>query len=79
VIHLDDEGAFSEAYLSDDHLLDPTQWAPTSLELRSYPDAERAKFSLRLIGNGQNMVTMFADDELLRDLRQAINVALGEG
>lgn len=79
MIHLDDEGAFEEAYFSDDHLLDPSMWSPTSLELKHYPDAERSKFSLRLIGGQGQMVTMFADDALLRDLREAINVALGEG
>lgn len=77
MIELDD-GTFRRAFLSDDHVVDPTRWAPTSLELRAYPKADRAKFDLRLIGPGQNTVSMHLDQELLRELREAINVALGE-
>lgn len=72
-------GNFESAFLSDDRVIDSTLWSPTSLVLNAYPNADRATFDLRLTGAGQNTVSMHLDEELLRDLREAINVALGEG
>ena len=91
MIHYGDDGAFEEAYWEDAHLVgDPNDpestdlWGSTSATLRAYPNAERAKFSLRLeksINDGMTWVgaqVLFADEALLRDIREAINVALGE-
>lgn len=84
MIHLNDDGTFRFAVLDDSHLLEHTSygddmWDVTAAELRAFPSAEHAKFSLRLESDSGPSQVLFADEDLLRDLREAINVALGEG
>ena len=74
MIHLED-GEFASAELSDEDL---SQDEPaTSLELRRLvPPAGRTSFFLRLESE-ETAVTMYANDELLLDLRNVIDTALG--
>lgn len=71
MIHYDDDGAFEEAYWED---------GTTSLELKSFSQANRTNFHFRLNDDddNRNSITMLADRELLQDIRTGINAALGD-
>lgn len=83
MIHYGNEGEFEEAYFDDAHLMETTAygddlWDATTATLKSFTDAEGpAKFSFRLESDSGPSQTLFADEEMLRDIREAITSALG--
>jgi hypothetical protein len=75
VISLKNE-MFHKAELSDEGLVDDDQ-PVTDLELRRFPTASESKrFALSLSQRGSRHATLFANVELLLDLREAVNEAL---
>ena len=80
MIFLNDEGAFEEATLNDQHLSGVLDDSVT-LDLRTAGefDGPGAEFVLSLeSSDGEHIISMWYDRESLADLRNIINAALGD-